>query len=215
MRTKVKDFSKITCILRGYSADEIRLVLEVLRESTIRNVEITMNTKGVFTIIREAAAEYGDFLNIGVGTVISMEQLQAAAEAGADFVLSPIMFTEKMLSYCKSMNVIAVPGAFTPSEIQTQLEWGADIVKIFPAITAGPAYFRQLAGPFGKLALMAVGGVNAGNAAEFLGNGCTYLGIGSGMFHKEDVTSSNTAGMRASVKSFERAAGVVPEEKGD
>lgn len=214
MRTGIENFSNVICILRGYSADEIRLVLEVLRESTIRSVEITMNTEGALAIIREAAVKYGDSLSIGAGTVMSMEQLQAATEAGADFVLSPIMFTKEMLSYCRDRNVISVPGAFSPGEIWMQLAWGADIVKVFPAATVGSDYFRQLAGPFGRLPLMAVGGVNACNAAEFFENGCTYLGIGSGMFNRGDIVSKNITGIRQSVKSLEEAVGGYRERKG-
>lgn len=107
--------------------------------------------------------------------------------ARADFVLSPVMFTREMLDYCRERKVIAVPAAFTPSEIYAQLTGGADIVKVFPAVTVGPSYFRQLAGPLGPLPLMAVGGVNAENAREFIKNGCPYLGIGSGMFRRGDV----------------------------
>ena len=79
-----------------------------------------------------------------------MEQLKQVTEAGADFALSPVMFTREMLDYCRERGVISVPGAFTPSEIYTQLTWGADIVKVFPAVTVGPSYFRQLAGPLGS-----------------------------------------------------------------
>ncbi len=212
MKTTVRDFSKITCILRGYSAREVRLILEVLRHSRIRSVEITMNTEGALSMISEARERFGDCLSIGAGTVMTLDELKSAAESGADFALSPVMFTREMLDYCRERNVISVPAAFTPSEIHTQLTWGADIVKVFPAVTAGPSYFRQLAGPFGTLPLMAVGGVNAENAAEFLKCGCRYLGIGSGMFDRGDVARGDTDRMRAGVEAFERAVGLPPAE---
>ena len=204
MKTAVADFSKITCILRGYTAQETRLILEVLKDSGIRSVEITMNTEGALSMIREAVERFGDSLSIGAGTVLTMEQLHDVVSAGADFV-SPVMFTREMLGYCQERKVIAVPAAFTPSEIYTQLTWGADIVKVFPAVTVGPSYFRQLAGPLGALPLMAVGGVNAENAQEFIKCGCPYLGVGSGMFRRADVSRGDAKRLRADVEAFEMA----------
>ena len=181
------------------------MILEVLKDSGIRSVEITMNTEGALSMIREAVERFGDSLSIGAGTVLTMEQLHDVVSAGADFVLSPVMFTREMLGYCRERKVIAVPAAFTPSEIYTQLTWGADIVKVFPAVTVGPSYFRQLAGPLGPLPLMAVGGVNAENAQEFIKCGCPYLGIGSGMFRRADVSRGDAKRLRADVEAFEMA----------
>lgn len=182
------------------------MILEVLKDSGIRSVEITMNTEGALSMIREAVERFGDSLSIGAGTVLTMEQLHDVVGAGADFVLSPVMFTREMLGYCRERKVIAAPAAFTPSEIYTQLAWGADIVKVFPAVTVGPSYFRQLAGPLGPLPLMAVGGVNAENAQEFIKCGCPYLGIGSGMFRRADVSRGDAKRLRADVEAFEMAA---------
>lgn len=181
------------------------MILEVLKDSGIRSVEITMNTEGALSMIREAVERFGDSLSIGAGTVLTMEQLHDVVGAGADFVLSPVMFTREMLGYCRERKVIAVPAAFTPSEIYTQLTWGADIVKVFPAVTVGPSYFRQLAGPLGALPLMAVGGVNAENAQEFIKCGCPYLGVGSGMFRRADVSRGDAKRLRADVEAFEMA----------
>lgn len=181
------------------------MILEVLKDSGIRSVEITMNTEGALSMIREAVERFGDSLSIGAGTVLTMEQLHDVVSAGADFVLSPVMFTREMLGYCQERKVIAVPAAFTPSEIYTQLTWGADIVKVFPAVTVGPSYFRQLAGPLGALPLMAVGGVNAENAQEFIKCGCPYLGVGSGMFRRADVSRGDAKRLRADVEAFEMA----------
>ena len=188
------------------------MILEVLKDSGIRSVEITMNTEGALSMIREAVERFGDSLSIGAGTVLTMEQLHDVVSAGADFVLSPVMFTREMLGYCRERKVIAVPAAFTPSEIYTQLTWGADIVKVFPAVTVGPSYFRQLAGPLGLLPLMAVGGVNAENAQEFIKCGCPYLGIGSGMFRRADVSRGDPERLRADVETFEMAVRLPPVE---
>ena len=85
-------------------------------------------------------------------------------------------------------------------------------MKVFPAVTVGPSYFRQLAGPLGSLPLMAVGGVNAENAREFIKNGCPFLGIGSGMFRRGDVSRGDADRLRADVEAFETAVRLPPVE---
>ena len=208
MKVTLENFPKVTSILRGYTLEEVDRILQVLSESKIRSVEITCNTDNVLEIIRHAVTNYGDKLVVGAGTVRDMETLRQVLDLDVDFVLSPTVYTKEMLDLCKAHGTISVPGAFSPSEIAEQFADGADIVKIFPAITAGPTYFKQLAGPMGHQSLMAVGGVNAKNAAEFVAAGADYLGIGSGMFNKEDVASGNLEGMRASVRAFETAVGL-------
>jgi len=208
MKVTLEHFPKVTSILRGYTLEEVDTILDVLCESKIRSVEITYNTPNAGAIIRHAVEAYGDRLVVGAGTVTTMEALQEVVEAGVDFVLSPTTYTEEMLSYCNDHDVISVPGALSPSEVQQQFRWGADIVKIFPAITVGPIFFKQLAGPMGHQPLMAVGGVNVTNAKEFMTSGADFLGIGSGMFSKEDVTKKNREGLKESLRSFEAAVGL-------
>lgn len=205
MKVSLNDFPKVTCILRGYSLDEVDRILSVLLKSKIKSVEITYNSPDASNIIRYAVQKYSDKICFGAGTVTSMAALEDVVEAGVDFVLSPTTFTPEMLAYCKANNVISVPGAFSPSEVTEQFENGADIVKIFPAVVVSPIYFKQLSGPLGHLPLMAVGGVNAKNAADYVEAGADYLGIGSGMFNKQDVKEGNLIAMENSIKEFERA----------
>ncbi|MCR5641150.1 MAG: bifunctional 4-hydroxy-2-oxoglutarate aldolase/2-dehydro-3-deoxy-phosphogluconate aldolase [Lachnospiraceae bacterium] len=208
MKVTLEHFPKVTSILRGYTLDEVDTILEVLCESSIRSVEITYNTPNAGAIIRHAVEAYGDRLVVGAGTVTTMKALKEVIEAGVDFVLSPTIYTEEMLTYCKDHGVISVPGALSPSEVQEQFRWGADIVKVFPAVVAGPIFFKQLAGPMGHQPLMAVGGVNAQNAKEYLAAGADFLGIGSGMFSKTDVTEGNKEGLRESLRAFEAVVGL-------
>lgn len=207
MKADLDQFPRVTSILRGYTGQETDRILEILCDSKIRSVEIAYNTPNAGKILRESIQKYGSRIVFGAGTVTGMEALEDVVDAGADFVLSPTMYTAEMLSYCKAHGVISVPGALTPSEVSSQFAGGADIVKIFPAVTVGPTYFRQLAGPMGPLRLMAVGGVNIRNAKEFLDAGA-YLGIGSGMFRKEDVAAGNMDAVRESIRSFEDALGL-------
>lgn len=90
----------------------------------------------------------------------------------------------------------------TPTEVYTQFQKGADIVKIFPAVTVGSEMFKQVQGPLGKRRLMAVGGINLKNVQDFFWNGASYAGVGSNFFNKQDVQSLNEAGLRESIETF-------------
>ena len=96
--------------------------------------------------------------------------------------------------------MISVPGAFSPTEIKKSLMDGADIVKIFPAGRLGSKFITDIEAPLGKLPLMAVGGVNADNAKEYFEAGASFVGIGSGVFNKEDIKEGNEEGIKASIK---------------
>ena len=187
MKQSVEEFSKITAILRGYDYAQ---------------VEITLNHPDAKDIIRRIVDKFGDRIAVGAGTVLSAEDLQDVVEAGVDFVLAPSLFSRDMLNYCRHHQVISVPGALSPSEVYQCVKDGADIIKIFPAGTVGSKYFKDIQAPFGPLPLMAVGGIHAGNIAEYLHAGASYVGIASGLFRKEDIAGGNTTGMQRSLEEF-------------
>ena len=198
-------FSVATMILRGYNYEQVRLVVEVLKGSKIKNVEVTLNTENAIEIIKKISDEYSSVMNIGAGTVLSYEELVQAVEAGAKFVLAPNMMSAKMIDYCKSKGIISVPGAFTASEISECFKMGADIVKIFPANELSYNYAQKVCEPLGDFPLMAVGGVNAENVKDVLSGSYKYVGTAGGIFKKEDIISMNEAKMRESLQRFEAA----------
>lgn len=203
MRCSIENFSKITAILRGYDCNQVDAAIRVLLNSAVSAVEITLNREDSKDVISRMVKKYGKEIAIGAGTVLSEEDLEAVVEAGADFVLSPNLFTKEMLRYCRQHKVISVPGAFSPTEVYQSLQAGADIVKIFPARTLGSSYFKNLQAPYGKLPLMAVGGIHAGNIREYFQAGASFVGIASGLFNKEDVLRKNMDGMKASLEAFQ------------
>lgn len=204
MKCDVKSFSKITAILRGYNYEQVDTTVGVLCNSIVSAVEITLNREDSKDIIERIAKKYGSVMSVGAGTVLSEQDLQDVVSCGADFVLAPNMFSKTMLEYCQKNKVISVPGAFSPTEIYQCIRDGADIVKIFPARTVGSPFFKDIQAPFGKLPLMAVGGINAQNIREFFQAGASFAGIASGLFHKEDIRQQNITGMEASLKVFEQ-----------
>lgn len=199
----IKNFPKITIILRGYTFSQVRTVMKALSQTSIKSVEITLNTDGAIDMIREFSREFGETMTVGAGTVTNLKQAKEAITAGAKFILSPVVLSKEVMDLCKENSVVSVVGAMTPSEIHKSFEDGADIVKVFPAISCGSRYFKDVKAPLGDLPLMAVGGVDKENAAEFLANGANYLGIGSGIFKKEDVENENLQGLIESIKEFE------------
>ncbi len=200
----IQDFPKVTVILRGYTYPQIRTVVKNLVGSRLRSVEITMNTPGALEAIEKISQEFGDSVMVGAGTVLTMEEAQAAIAAGAAFLLSPAMLDKEILDLCREKGVISVPGAFSPTEIRQSFLDGADIVKVFPAARLGSKYFSDISAPLGKMPLMVVGGIGTGNIEEYFKAGASFAGIASGIFEKEDILSQNEEGLIASIRAMEK-----------
>lgn len=196
----------VISILRGYTYEQVKAVCDTLCQSSkIKNVEITLNTENALEIIMKISKEYGDRLHIGAGTVVTFEEVKAAIHAGASFVLSPVGYTKEMIDYCHEHHVIAIPAAFTPHEIYTQIQNGADIVKVFPANELSWSYAAKVMEPLGDLPLLAVGGVNAENVLQVLKSGYHYVGSAGGIFSKKDIQACDHEQLLHSLRKFEQA----------
>lgn len=196
-------YPHFTVIMRGYTFNEADAILQALEGfETHFSVEMTLNTKGALDHISELTKRYGHRILIGAGTVRSLEDAKNAKEAGAKFLLGPHKFTQEIIDYAKTNDLIVVPAAMTPSEINEMFSLGADIVKVFPADAVSSKFFKDVQAPLGKLPLMAVGGVNADNAKDFLNQGASYVGIGSGMFNADDIKNCSVEGLRKSLENF-------------
>lgn len=197
---RLKDYPRFTIIMRGYTFQQADAILKAMKglENEFA-VEMTLNTPNALEQINELSMSYGDSIYIGAGTVRTMDDVKAAVAAGAKFLLGPHTFTSEMLNYAKQHDVLAVPAAMTPSEINNMFEQGADIVKVFPASVVSPRFFKDVQAPLGRLPLMGVGGISIENAQKFLSNGASYLGIGSGMFDSEDLDNLNIENLASSL----------------
>lgn len=177
------NYPKITIILRGCSmAGALKLGKVLTQYKDKFAIEVTLNTPDALNIISELNNQYDNQLLVGAGTVRTFEDANAAISKGAKFLLGPHTFTEDIFHLCKVNQVMAIPGAFSPSEIVQQFNLGASIVKIFPANAVGPKFFKDIQAPLGKLELMAVGGVGIDNYQEYFDNQTNYVGIGAGLF---------------------------------
>ena len=196
---------KVTVILRGYETKQVMSVVEQLVGTKVNSIEVASNSPHAMESIAQARREFGSEVHVGAGTVKNAEIARQAIDAGAEFMLSPIMFTQEIFDLAKEAGVITVPAAFSPTEIQKMIDMGADIVKVFPAGQLGPDYLKAVQAPLGKLPLMVVGGVNVANVQSYFDKGATYAGIGSGIFDPADIEACDAPKLAASIKKLEES----------
>lgn len=196
---------KVTVILRGYETKQVLTVVEQLVGTKVNSIEVASNSPHAMESIAAARKEFGAEVHVGAGTVKNAELARQAIAAGAEFMLSPIMFTQEIFDLAKEAGVITVPAAFSPTEIQKMIDMGADIVKVFPAGQLGPDYLKAVQAPLGKLPLMVVGGVNVANVQSYFDKGATYAGIGSGIFDPVDIEACDAPKLAASIKKLEES----------
>ena len=170
----------IVAVVRAPDPRGLVDVIRALATGGVTVAEVTLTVPNALDVIREAKKTLGDAVLLGAGTVLDTENCRAALEAGAEFIVAPTVNLD-VIRLCRSCAAPVMPGAFTPTEIHTAWEAGADIVKVFPAEVVGPAFFKALRGPLPHIRLMPTGGVDLTTAGDFLKAGACCLGIGSQM----------------------------------
>lgn len=179
---------KIITILRGIPHSKAADTAEALYNGGIRLLEITFDQQSGTRLrdtaeaISRAKERMGSKMLIGAGTVLTVEEAKAAFDAGAEFLLSPNT-DEEVIRYGKELGMGVIPGAFTPSEIQSAHRFGADLVKVFPAGNLGVGYLRAVKAPLSHIPMIAVGGIDGNNMAEFL-EAAEGVGIGANIADK-------------------------------
>jgi 2-dehydro-3-deoxyphosphogluconate aldolase / (4S)-4-hydroxy-2-oxoglutarate aldolase len=180
----------IIAVVRAQRADQVPKLTEALLAGGVIAVEITMTTPNALAAIREAVKQFGRSALIGVGSVLNAATAQAALDAGAEFVVSPITRPE-LVPVAHAAHKPVMLGAYSPTEAQTVHESGADFVKIFPADGLGPGYLKALRAPMPHLRLVPTGGVDLHNVADFLRAGCAALGVGSSLVSSKILAEGN------------------------
>lgn len=149
----------------------------------LKAIEVTMNTDAAASIIarlKRFAKPLG--IQVGAGTVRNLKDLDKALAAGAEFIVSPNT-VEAVIRKCVEENIPDIPGALTPTEIQSAYEFGASCVKIFPVShVGGPSYIKALRGPFRDIPLLACGGVSTENVADYFKSGVSLVAFGASIF---------------------------------
>jgi len=172
-----------------------------LLEGGVEVVEVTLNTTGAEDMLRALAAELGDRMLIGAGTVMTADEVRRAVDAGARFVVSPHT-DEGVIKAAREAGLPSLPGAFTPTEIVHAWRLGASLVKVFPVGPVGPRYLRDVLAPLTHIPLVPTGGVTLENAAEFVKAGARALGLGSDLVAPKAVAARDFASITDRARRF-------------
>lgn len=193
----------IIAVVRLEQYDQAVAVAEALLEGGILAIEFTLTGAGAAEAISATRAALGDAAQIGVGTVLTPEAAETAIDAGAQFVVTPVV-RPAVIAACRTRDVPILCGALTPTEVLTAHEAGADMIKIFPARAVGPQYLRDLLAPLPGLHLVPTGGIDASNARAYLDAGAVAVGIGGSLVSASAVASGDwkqiTSAARACVE---------------
>ena len=183
-------YTGLIAILRAQRSDKVPLIFDALRAGGVRAAEVTLTTPDALTLITQTREQYGDALTIGAGTVLDPESARAAILAGAQFIVTPTL-NLRTIELCRRYSITVIPGAYTPTEILSAWEAGADIVKLFPADSGGPTYLKAIKAPLPHVRIAPTGGVDETTTAAFLRAGASALGVGSALVSQKLVDADD------------------------
>ncbi len=181
---------KALAVVRMKDPSNLLKVIEALLKGGIGGIELTMTIPGAIQLLDKTAKEFGDDITLGVGSVTDSVTALKALDSGAKFVVSPI-FKPEIVNSVIDRDFVAIPGCFTPTEIQTAYETGADFVKIFPADNLGMSFIKSIKAPLPHLQVIPTGGVNLDNAIEWINHGASAVGIGSALVDKKAIENND------------------------
>jgi 2-dehydro-3-deoxyphosphogluconate aldolase / (4S)-4-hydroxy-2-oxoglutarate aldolase len=184
---KLKELIKrhrVIAIMRHLPDEQLEPVFSALSDAGIRLIEVTMNSRAAAEQIKKAASMFADRMVIGAGTVSTPERAREALSAGARFLVTPNLDLE-VVQIAQEQECPIIPGVLTPSEMMTAVKAGVRMLKLFPASEMGPEYIKAVLAPLDELDLVAVGGITAQNAEEWIKAGCLGVGMGSALVDKK------------------------------
>jgi len=189
------DKMPIIGIMRNIPDKYVELIAKNYFEAGLTCLEITMNSDNAEKNISALVELFGGKLNIGAGTVCSMNDLEKAILAKAQFIVTPII-NEEVIKTCVDANIPIFPGAYTPTEIYKAWSLGAKMIKIFPAGNLRPGYIKEVLAPLNQVHLMPTGGVTLGNLTDHFADGAKAVGVGSQLFPKDIIGQENWEALR-------------------
>ncbi len=191
----------IVAVIRSPDSQQLVEVARALADGGVTVVEITMSVPNALEVLGRVRQSLGDRVLLGAGTVLDPETARAVLLAGAEYIVAPTLNLD-VIRMCQRYDKLVIPGAFTPTEILTAWEAGADIVKVFPADVVGPAFFKALRGPLPQVRLMPTGGVDLQTAADFIKAGACCLGIGGQLVEPRAVAERNFERIRDLARQY-------------
>ncbi len=205
-------------LARGVEKDVLVKAVGAIADAGVTVFESTFDHRREDCIAENSAkiaalvAAYGERMSIGAGTVLTVEEVRAAHDAGATFIVSPDTDPD-VIAETKRLGMASLPGAMTPSEIKRAYALGADIVKLFPADDLDYHYIQNLKGPLPHIPLMATGGVNPQTIPEFLSRGIMAVGTGITIFRPDLVAAEDYEGIKALAKAHVEVISCHKERK--
>jgi 2-dehydro-3-deoxyphosphogluconate aldolase/(4S)-4-hydroxy-2-oxoglutarate aldolase len=197
----------VVAVIRMKDAAKLRRVVDAIAAGGVRAIEVTMTVPGAIELIAMLARSLPSEIVLGAGTVTDAATARAVIDAGARYVVSPV-FRREVIAACHERDVASAPGCFTPTEILDAHDFGADVIKIFPATALGPQFIKDVRAPLPQVRLMPTGGVSLDNAGEWIKAGAVAVGVGSALLDTKaidegrfDVLTSNARRIVASVAS--------------
>ena len=196
--------TRIIAILRLEQYEKALEISEALLAGGISMLEITLTGRGAYQAIANIRRAASDSVRVGVGTVLHPQSVEEAVDAGAEFVVTPVLRTS-VVATCQSLQVPLICGALTPTEALTAYEAGADLIKIFPARFGGPAYLRDLLGPLPQLRLVPTGGVSVENARAYIEAGAVAVAAGGNLIPAQAVTNGDWEQISTKARAYVEA----------
>ncbi len=194
----------IVAIIRAPSSEQLTGVARALFDGGIDVIEVTFTVPNALEILAAVKKDLGGKVLLGAGTVLDPETARAAILAGAEFLVSPSLNLD-VIRLANRYDKLAMPGAFTPTEVLAAWEAGAEIVKVFPSDAVGPSYLKALKGPFPQIRLMPTGGVNLQTISEFVKAGASAVGVGSSLVEPQAVREGKLDRIRDLAAEYLRA----------
>ena len=191
----------LVAIIRANSGEQLVNVARALYEGGIDVIEVTFTVPDAVSVLQAVNRDLGKKILLGAGTVLDPETARTAFLAGAEFLVSPTVNLE-VIKLANRYDKLCMSGAYTPTEILTAWEAGADVVKVFPADIGGPPYLKAIKGPLPQVRLMPTGGVNLETMHDFLKAGACAVGLGSSLVEKEAVERSDFARIRSLAEQY-------------
>ena len=198
---------RMIVIVRGVKSEQLIPLAEAMYAGGVRLLEVTYTASGKVSDeetvknIGDLVKHFGDRMQIGAGTVLTEKQVALTAAAGGKYVISPNA-NPAVIKATKAAGLISIPAAYTPTEIEAAYECGADFVKLFPVTSLGPAYVKAVRGPLNHIPLLAVGGVDLSNLADYAKAGVSGFGIGGNIVDKKMLDAGDYAAITALAERY-------------
>jgi len=180
----------VVAVVRAENDAEALGAVQAVRAGGVTAIEVTFTVPNAERIIAKLAQDLGESIYLGAGTVTTLAQAALAIEAGAEYLISP-GFDPEVVAFAMKQGVAFFPGVLTPSEILAAKKLGVEVFKVFPASRFGPAYLKDLQGPFPGIKLLPTGGIDVNNAADYLKAGAIALGVGGKLVDKAAIKAGN------------------------